>query len=157
VTVLLAERDLTTNDGTIAPHIQVKNVGTNTFALSTITVRYWYTEEAADGVTLGTTEAQQVSCDYAALTCGNVTMSLVPMSMPVTGANYYLQLSFTSGAGSLAANASTGEIQARIYKLDNKAYNESDDYSHLSTTSYTTTTKVTVYLNGTLIYGTEPM
>ncbi|HXJ23079.1 MAG TPA: cellulose binding domain-containing protein [Polyangia bacterium] len=157
VSVLLAERDLSTRDGTIAPHIQVKNVGTNSFALSTITVRYWYTEEASDGMTLGTTEAQQVSCDYATLGCGNVTMSLVAMPAAVTGANYYLQLSFTGGAGSLAANGSTGEIQARIYKIDNKAYNETDDYSYNGTTTYTTTTKVTVYLNGTLIYGTEPM
>lgn len=157
VTVQLAERDLNAHDSTAAPHIQVKNSGTNSFALSTITVRYWYTEEASDGVTLGTSEAQAVSCDYALLGCSNVTMSLVAVSPARTGANYYLQLSFPASVGSLAAGATTGEIQARIYKVDNTAYNETDDYSYLSTMSYTNTTKVTVYLNGTLVYGTEPM
>jgi hypothetical protein len=156
VAVQLFERDLNANDGTVAPRIQIKNLGTNSFALSTVTVRYWYTEEASDGITLGTTEAQAVSCDYAMVGCGNVTMSLVPVSPVRSGANYYLQLSFSAGAGSLVGGASTGDVQARIYKTDNKFYNESDDYSYLATTTYTTTTKVTLYLNGTLIYGTEP-
>ncbi len=44
----------------------------------------------------------------------------------------------------------------RFNKNDYTNYNEADDYSFLSTTAYTTTTKVTAYLNGTLIYGTEP-
>jgi hypothetical protein len=157
VTVSLAQRDLNARDSTLAPHLQIKNSGTNSFALSTITVRYWYTEEASDGTTLGTTEAQQVACDYALVGCNNVTMSLVAVSPARTGANYYLQLAFPTSLGSLAAGATTGEIQSRIFKVDNTAYNETDDYSYLATMTYTSTTKVTVYLNGTLVYGTEPM
>jgi hypothetical protein len=155
---MLAERDLNAKDSVVAPHFQIKNSGTNSITLSTITVRYWYTVEASDGVTVATTPgAQQVNCDYALLGCGNITMSLVQVSPARTGANEYLQLSFPASAGTLAAGATTGEIQTRINKLDFTNYNESDDYSYLAVTSYTATTKVTVYLNGTLIYGTEPM
>ena len=54
-----------------------------TVTLSQITLRYWYTEEGTDGVTVATTPiAQQASCDFAAITggCTNVTMSFVQVS-----------------------------------------------------------------------------
>ena len=43
--MLLAERDTAATDAAVAPHIQLKNSGTNTVTLSSITLRYWYTEE----------------------------------------------------------------------------------------------------------------
>ena len=148
LTVQLAERDTFTGDAAVAPHFSIKNSGTNPVALSSITVRYWYTEEG--------TVAQTASCDYAMISCSNITLSLVPVSPAVTGANYYFQFGFTTAAGTLAAGASTTDIQLRFSKNDFTNYNETDDYSYLSTTAYTTTAKVTAYLNGTLIYGTEP-
>jgi hypothetical protein len=157
VTVQLAERDTFVSDAAVAPHFAIKNSGTNAVALSSLTLRYWYTEEGTNGTTVATTPiAQTASCDYAMISCSNITMSLVQVTPAVTGANFYLQVGFAAAAGTLAAGASTTDIQVRFNKNDYTNYNEADDYSYLSTTAYTTTTKVTAYLNGTLIYGTEP-
>jgi hypothetical protein len=159
LTVQLAERDLMATDPAVAPHFNIINSGTNTVTLSQITLRYWYTEEASNGTSLATTPiAQTANCDFSASTggCAAVTMSFVQVTPAVTGANFYFQVGFTSSAGTLAAGASTNQIQLRFNKNDFSNYNEVDDYSYLSTTTLTTTTKVTAYLNGSLIYGTEP-
>ena len=66
-------------------------------------------------------------------------------------------MGFAAGAGTLAAGANTNEIQTRFNKNDFTNYHEADDYSYLSTLTFTATTKVTAYLNGSLVYGTEPM
>jgi hypothetical protein len=156
LSVQLAERDLMASDPAVAPHLKLFNMGTSAVTLSQITLRYWYTEEGTDGTTLATNIAQQASCDFAVLNCANITMSFVQVSPARTGANFYFQVGFTSGAGTLAAGANTNEIQPRFNKADFTNYHEADDYSYLSTTAYTTTTKVTAYLNGSLVYGTEP-
>jgi hypothetical protein len=157
VTVQLAERDLMATDPAIAPHLQISNTGTNTVTLSQITLRYWYTEEASNGTSLATTPiAQTANCDFATINCANVSMSFVQVTPAVTGANFYFQVGFTAGAGTLAPGTNTNQIQLRFNKNDFSNYNEVDDYSYLATTTFTTTTKVTAYLNGALIYGTEP-
>jgi hypothetical protein len=158
LSIQLAERDLNATDAAIAPHFKVFNNGTNAVTLSQITFRYWYTEEGPDGVTVATTPiAQQASCDFATLNCSNIVMSFVQVTPAVTGANFYFLVGFASGAGTLAAGANTNEIQLRFNKAGfSSNYSEADDYSYLSTLTYTTTTKVTAYLNGSLIYGTEP-
>ena len=83
--------------------------------------------------------------------------SFVTVSPARTGADTYLLVGFSSGAGSLAAGASTGEIQARFNKNDFSNYTETGDYSCDPTkTTYTDWNKVTLYQNGTLVWGTEP-
>ena len=73
------------------------------------------------------------------------------------GADYYLEIGFTAGAGSLAAGGSTGEIQSRFAKDNWSNYNETGDYSFDPTkTSFVDWNRVTVYQNGTLVCGTEP-
>ena len=157
----LAARDLQVTDGAVAPHFKIFNTSTtNTITLSQITLRYWYTEEGTDGVTVATTPiAQQAACDFSATAggCPNVNMSFVQVTPAVTGANFFFLVGFASGAGTLAPNTNTSDIQLRFNKTGfSSNYNEADDYSYLSTTTYTTTMKVTAYLNGALVYGTEP-
>lgn len=67
-------------------------------------------------------------------------------------------MGFDSGAGSLAASGgSTSDIQFHWNKNDFSNFTQTNDYSYnASTSSWTTTTNVTVYDNGALIYGTEP-
>ena len=75
----------------------------------------------------------------------------------MTGADHYLQLSFGSGAGSLAPGASTGGIQNEIFTSSYATMTQTNDYSfNAADTSFTANPDITVYDNGTLIYGAEP-
>ena len=138
--------DSAPSDNQIRPSLQLINTGSTAVDLSNVTVRYWFT---GDGGTTFTT-----SCDYAVLGCGNITQNVTAMAASKTGADHYLQVSFTGG--SLAAGASTSDIQSRLNKTDWSNFNEADDYSYGTNTSYADASKITVYVNGSLVYGTEP-
>jgi endoglucanase len=129
------------------PGLTLVNTGSTAVPLAGVTVRYWFTSDG--GATTFT-----AYCDYAAIGSGNVTESVQPST--VAGADHYLQIGFTSGAGSLAAGANLGDIQARFNKNDWSTLNQANDYSFGTGTSYTDAPKVTVYVNGTLVWGTEP-
>jgi hypothetical protein len=67
-----------------------------------------------------------------------------------------LEIGFTSGAGNLAAGAST-QVQCRCAKSDWSNYTQSNDYSFNSfATSYVDWTKVTGYVSGAMAWGVEP-
>ena len=134
-----------TNDS-IQPHLQLVNTGASGVDLGTIIVRYWFTKEAGSSTFAS-------PCYYANVGCGNVTTSVVAVSPARTGADEYLLVSFQSST--LAAGASS-EVQLGLNKVPYSNFNEVDDYSYGTGTSYTDSTKVTVYQNGTLIWGTEP-
>ena len=138
-------------DNQLYAHFQIINTGTTSVPLSSLTMRYWFTNEApADPVAF--------ACDYALVTCGNITATFVTLSSPVTGANTYLQIGFTAGAGSIAPGQSSGEIQTRIHHVNWSNFITTDSYSFISDPSfvYKDTQTVTLYLNGVLIWGTEP-
>jgi len=138
---------VTTN--TLRPDVQIVNTGTSSLNLSQITVRYWYT--------IDSNVPQTYTCDYATIGCGNITGGFVQVLPPRTEADYYLQIGYTSGAGSLAPGANTGSLQDRVNKNDWSNYTQSNDYSYNSSlSSYGSWTHVTVYYQGHLIWGTEP-
>lgn len=141
--------DASANDNQMRPHFQVVNTGTETINLSDVTLRYYYT---IDGES-----AQEFHADYAVVGSSNVKGKFVKLDTPVTGADYYVEISFTEAAGQLAPGASSGEIQTRINKSNWSSYNKSNDYSFdITKTSFSDWEKVPVYLNGTLISGLEP-
>jgi chitodextrinase len=140
--------DASPTDNQIKPGIQLVNTGTTTVTLSTVTVRYWFSKEAGAS-TFATW------CDYALKGCGNITQKIVAVTGKAN-ADSYFEVGFTSGAGTLAPGANTGDIQNRFNKTDWSSFTESNDYSYGTGTSYADNAKMTVYVNGTLVWGTEP-
>lgn len=97
------------SDNQIKPHFNIVNSGTTAVPLSELTIRYWYTNDG--------NQPQVYDCDHASRGCSNISASFVTIPA-VTGANTYLQLSFSAGAGSLAAAQQSGEIQTRLHNQD---------------------------------------
>lgn len=130
---------------TIYPRVKITNTGTAAVNLSDVKLRYYYT---VDG-----DKAQNFYCDYATAGSTNVTGTFVKISN--TSADYYLEIGFNSGAGSLAAGAST-EVQTRFNKVDWYNYTQTNDYSYLASTSFVPQNKITAYHDGSLIWGIAP-
>ena len=138
-------------DNQLYAHFQVINGGTSSVAMSTLTMRYWFTNETpADPLVF--------ECDYAQVSCSNISARFVVLTTPVTKANTVLEITFRAGAGSLAPGQSSGEIQVRIHHAAFSNFNTDETYSFISDPSfvYKDTQTVTLYQNGALIWGVEP-
>jgi hypothetical protein len=112
-------------------------------------VRYYFTKD-------GCSATLTSDCDYATLGCPLVSVAF--NTATGTNADEYAEVSFLSGAGMLAPGASTGEVQPRLHAVNYTCtFTQSNDYSFdASKTSYAYWTNVTLYQNGTLVWGTEP-
>jgi endoglucanase len=136
-------------DNQLKPHLEIANRGSTAVALERVRVRYWFTSEG--------TQAQSWWCDWATVGCANLSATITRLPVARPGADTYLEVRFAPGAGTLAPNAATGEIKLRVAKSDWSAYDERDDWSwNAAHTAFTATPRVTVYLDGVLVWGTEP-
>lgn len=141
--------DTNPDDNQIRAQFRIVNTGEESVALSDVKLRYYFT---VDG-----DQAQQFHCDYAVIGSGKVTGSFVKLNESKDGADYYLEVGFTSDAGTLAPGADTGDIQVRFNKADWSNYSEADDFSYDGTkTAYADWERVPLYLNGSLVWGLEP-
>lgn len=142
--------DPSATDGQIRPGLQVVNTGTAPVALSRVTLRYWFTKDSGPGVL-------RPQCEWAQLGCERATQRVVSLGTPRPGADRYLEVGFKPSAGSLGAGASTGPVQCRVQRSDRSRFIESNDYSWAPAQGgYADTVRVTVYLDGVLVAGTEP-
>ncbi|MQY12602.1 hypothetical protein SRB5_27380 [Streptomyces sp. RB5] len=136
--------DTSATDNAVRMTLQLVNTGSEARSLTGVEVRYWFSDQASSYTTW---------CDWAQLGCGNFTHSVVANGS-TAGADHYLRL--TATGGNLAPGAATGEIQLRLHKADWSNFNESDDYSKGTATSFTDAPKIGVYVGGQLIWGTAP-
>jgi hypothetical protein len=138
-------------DNTLYALYQTINTGTASVPLSSLTMRYWFTNETP-------TDPLVFECDYAQVSCGNITSKFVALPSPVTKANMYLEIGFKAAAGSIAPGQSTGEIQTRVHHVNWSNFITTDSYSFISDPSfvYKDTQTVTLYLDGVLVWGAEP-
>jgi chitodextrinase len=139
---------LAPSDNQISTRINIVNGGTAAVALDALTVRYWYTAEGS--------ATQVYDCDWTPRGCANVTSRFAKLTPADTGADTYLELGFGSGAGTLAAGQSTGDVQGRVHKSDWSNYDETNDYSYPAKTAAADCPKIALYQAGTLVWGTPP-
>ncbi|HLF25876.1 MAG TPA: S8 family serine peptidase [Anaerolineae bacterium] len=135
-------------DAHLKPWLQIINHTATTIPFSELKLRYWYT---IDG-----NKPQSFRCDYAFVGKSNVTGAFVQLTSPRAGADYYLEVGFTPGAGNLAPGGQSGDIVLRVNKTDWSSYTELNDFSYDPRTSYARWDHVTLYRNGALIWGIEP-
>jgi hypothetical protein len=139
------------NNQNIRPDFKLTNHTAEPIAYERLKVRYWFTAEQRYG------EGMFIQKTYVSMGDENLLISMAEVSSPREKSNYYVEYGFTAGAGSLAANATTlGWIRTLIRKTDYSKFNELDDYSYLAPGPGAPNEKMTVYLDGVLVYGTEP-
>nr|WP_231780416.1 cellulose binding domain-containing protein [Spirosoma sp. KNUC1025] len=138
------------NNNVIRPYLKLNNEGTTAVSYGDITLRYWLTVEDFSTLT-------NLSVYWAQLGTSKVRMRYVPLTQPRQGAFGYVEYSFDASAGTLAAGSNSGEIQTGVGKQNWTNVSESDDYSFAPTTTYTKTDRITIYKNGVLVGGVEPV
>ncbi|MET9230210.1 glycoside hydrolase family 9 protein [Lentzea sp. NPDC003310] len=131
----------------IGATLALTNRGTAPVALTGTTIRYWFTGDAPSA-------NFQTWCDWAQIGCANVQVRVVRLAAARTGADAYLEVAFTSGT--LAAGASTGEVQVRAAKSDWSSFNQADDHSYRVSSTLTNFDRTTAHSGGSLAWGTEP-
>ncbi|MEU0601138.1 cellulose binding domain-containing protein [Streptomyces sp. NPDC006393] len=132
------------------PWFKVKNTGTAALPLSEVKLRYYFKADSA-GATY------RFACSWAVKGCANITGTFGTLAHPTDTADRYLEIGFTSGAGSLAPGADTGDMQLRFYQSNWQTLRQSDDYSFSATqTSYGDWSRVTATRGGSLVWGTAP-
>ncbi len=136
-------------DNMIYATFNIKNTGTTAVNLGDVKLRYYLTKDGSTNLSFW--------CDYAQVGTSAVGGAFAAINPAKTGADTYLEISFGSAAGSIAAGGQTGDIQIRIAKSDWSNFNEADDYSFDATkTAFADWNRVTIYVNGVLTWGTEP-
>ena len=127
-------------------------LGGQDIAASDLTLRYWYTADAG----AGSSPMESTSCSGAnGLVCDDFAVALVPVTPARPMADTYAEISFPTFPGII----STGfpfSLGFSITRGDGALSDQSNDYSYGGPGALAPTTKVTAYVRGALIYGTEP-
>ncbi len=132
------------------PWFKVRNTGSSTVQLANVKLRYYFKADSASA-------SYRFACSWAVKGCANVTGTFGTLANPTATADRYLEIGFTSGAGTLAPGADTGDMQLRFYQSTWQTLTQSDDYSFgASQTSYADWSKVTAQLAGTTLWGQAP-
>ena len=130
--------------------LQVENTGDAALDLTTVTLRYWFTNDYGSG-------GLDSRCNYvpAPLDCSKVRRAVGTVEPARVGGDRYLELAFTSGT--LPAGGSTGGIQVQVFRSGGSGpFDQTDDFSHTTRSSLGDAPNVTLYVDGNLAWGTEP-
>ncbi|WP_224362622.1 cellulose binding domain-containing protein [Hyalangium versicolor] len=129
------------NDDIVEAGIQLRNNTAASIPLSSIVVRYWFTNNGRT--------ATPACWWWKAADCAGLTVT--SGSVSATGADQYVEVRFTSAAGSLAAGATTVPIDLGI--TFGASVSETDDYSYGTQTALAAWSKITVHDAGSAALG----
>nr|WP_258562687.1 cellulose binding domain-containing protein [Nocardioides sp. MAH-18] len=140
-------RAVVPTDNALVPTVKLVDVGNVEIDLRRITIRYWFTKDTVDQELLG-------FCDYAQIGCEKVRLGFVPVSPARPKADTYLEVEFTGGT--MPAEGTTGGINIRVHKANYSEFDETNDYSWGTNTTFEPNPRITAYLDGQLVWGTPP-
>lgn len=142
-----------TNDGgasstQVQYGLKLRNVGDDPVDLSTVTMRYWFTADDTTGVPIA-------ACYFATFGCGQLDQSVVDLPDLLQDADHYVEVSFAGGGLDPGEAAVLEQLAFRdpagvVYRQDN-------DHSFLAQSSFTDNPHVSVYVDGQLVWGDEPV
>lgn len=148
VSLQMINKNIEDTTNTISPWFKLSNTGSVPINLENLRIRYYFTINGETN--------QNFWCDWSNIGSSSITHSFVKMPEAMVGANYYVDIGFTQSSGTLDLDSSI-ELQCRFSKADWSDYEQADDFSFSgSGKEYTDWTKVAVYFEDSLIWGTEP-
>jgi hypothetical protein len=131
------------------PWFEVVNTSKKAVSLSDVTIRYYFTQDSAPSFAY--------NCLQAPVGCSHISGTVVAMHEPTSGADHYLEIRFTDGAGSLAAGEKGGAIGLQLYRPDGKRTDQGNDRSYdAADKTFQPSKLVTAYLRGQHVWGDEP-
>jgi len=133
----------------LQPYFRVVNAGKKPFPLSSLTLRYYYSKDAAG--------AEEYRCfNVINGGCGQLLPGVFgSVTSKTSTADRYLELHYSPSASTLAVNQ-VSEIQGEFHVPNHLPFTQTNDYSFSNSTSFQSSSNVTLYANGVLVWGTEP-
>jgi len=132
--------------------LRLANQGPSPVDLSRLEVRYWFRAE-------GLSEARlQAAARSAEVNAPGVKVDVVAANQG--GQDHYIRISFRAAARSLGRYTTTDPITVRLRYSDSSLHLQSDDYSFagapVASDRFQEWERVTLYLDGKLVWGKEP-
>jgi hypothetical protein len=137
-------------------------------ALPSLAIRYYFKAEMQGAWQVGCIWVTQQTAGATALCEDGTTLEIKPLEPPHAEADHYLEVSFAGvSAAEVLSHDQMPPFEARttFWRMGHPTLDQDNDYSFVATTDtvmtvegrdYKETTKVTVYRDGELIWGTEP-
>jgi endoglucanase len=126
------------------PEFIIANAGQAAVPLEDLELVYWFQDDPG--------QTYQFHCDWAQIGCENVTGDFQTLA---DGA-YALRVHFQPGLEPLLPGRDSGEIKLRFNRSDWSEFNQADDYSFSAGSGYIDWEKVALYLDGALVWGSQP-
>jgi len=140
--------------------IDVRNMGTETIPLTDLTIRYYFTDEVADGPTVDINYAHVMGPPYRELGSNGITHQVqkIPLNMQLYNtADSYIELGFAAGSGSLPPK-DEALIAMKYHAASYKMINQANDYSFdPSKTALAQWDHIVLLRGGNPIWGIVPM
>lgn len=132
-------------------NVRIYNTGTIAEAISTLDLKYWYSEEG--------TQPEVVTKDWVGrMPSGeNITSQTqaVIEQVDVAGQTGVVHLSFPNSSIYIEPNGYI-EARLRVNKTDWTNYSQTNDYSFIPQSTFTDCDKICLYKNNALVWGNEP-
>ncbi|MGY3792864.1 PKD domain-containing protein [Aquimarina sp. 433] len=127
----------------LKPVFQIVNESNQSVSLDDFKIRYWFTPEHDIPMNFNIDYSQPIG---------------VNGTFGIQDSEHYLEVGFSASSGNINANGKSGQIQTRLHHAGFQTHNQSNDFSYDgSKTSLKPHVLVTLYYQGVLVWGLEPI